>query len=456
MINDPTQELEVVSLREHTLADPQVNAYINILKAKRIGLVLSGGGGKGAYEAGVLLGLFDCGIRKYCALSGTSVGALNAALCHESCRTGDRDTLLKVWGAMSWRKVFAAHPMRVLLAVIGRLLLFPSLAATFVMNTLAGAIGGTEFAVRYRGMSFVRLLKFRILREITGVLPLALGTILGFAIYGAGRRTIAVIMVALFVVGLLSRPFVARYLALVSNAPLRAAITCTVDANSLWKSETPVFITMTGQWRKWDDTWSPIGESRAVLAPTYADLRQMEGPEMVLDCLLQSAAIPEAFPARRIYSKAFIDGGLIDNTPILPVCLEKPEVMIVVYLDSRKADYLHRQEADSPDLLLHEQARTFWLFDLVYRIILEEEGDLIERSEYRRQLNELLDATWAIRLFSREQFFPLIPTMWLGGFFQGTLNFSAAKANALIRLGYCDTLKYIKEAAYRENDSVEP
>src|SRR6266481_7262111 len=106
LINDPTRELDVVSLREEILAEPKVIFLLDKLKTKRIGLVLSGGGGKGAYEAGVLLALFDCGIRKYCALSGTSVGALNAALCHELCRTGDRDVVLRVWGAMSWRRVF--------------------------------------------------------------------------------------------------------------------------------------------------------------------------------------------------------------------------------------------------------------------------------------------------------------------------------------------------------------
>lgn len=47
----------------------------------RVGLVFAGGGGKGAYQIGVWKYLKECGLDKYiCAVSGTSVGALNAVL----------------------------------------------------------------------------------------------------------------------------------------------------------------------------------------------------------------------------------------------------------------------------------------------------------------------------------------------------------------------------------------
>ncbi len=48
---------------------------------QKIGLVLSGGGGKGAYEVGVWRAMEQLGLAKdIAAVSGTSVGALNAAL----------------------------------------------------------------------------------------------------------------------------------------------------------------------------------------------------------------------------------------------------------------------------------------------------------------------------------------------------------------------------------------
>ena len=47
----------------------------------KIGLVLSGGGGKGAYELGVWKALKDLGVDRYIdVFSGTSIGAFNAVL----------------------------------------------------------------------------------------------------------------------------------------------------------------------------------------------------------------------------------------------------------------------------------------------------------------------------------------------------------------------------------------
>ncbi|MCR5763074.1 MAG: patatin-like phospholipase family protein [Treponema sp.] len=60
------------------------------------GLVLSGGGGKGAYEVGVWKAMNDYGIaQKVTAISGTSVGGLNAALF--CCYGKDLDSIEEVW-----------------------------------------------------------------------------------------------------------------------------------------------------------------------------------------------------------------------------------------------------------------------------------------------------------------------------------------------------------------------
>lgn len=59
-----------------------------------IGLVLAGGGGKGAYQIGVWRYLRETGIDRYvCAVSGTSVGALNAALF----AAGDYEQAERIW-----------------------------------------------------------------------------------------------------------------------------------------------------------------------------------------------------------------------------------------------------------------------------------------------------------------------------------------------------------------------
>ena len=63
-----------------------------MLNEKAWGLVLSGGGGKGAYQAGVLKAITEMGV-EITAISGASVGALNATLF----ATHDIDSIVKIW-----------------------------------------------------------------------------------------------------------------------------------------------------------------------------------------------------------------------------------------------------------------------------------------------------------------------------------------------------------------------
>ena len=63
-------------------------------KRQKIGLVLGGGGGKGAYQIGVWKALREYKIDKYINyLSGTSIGSLNSLLF----LTGDLDNAINVW-----------------------------------------------------------------------------------------------------------------------------------------------------------------------------------------------------------------------------------------------------------------------------------------------------------------------------------------------------------------------
>lgn len=68
-----------------------VNAF-----CEEYGLVLAGGGGKGAYEVGVWKAMSDYGVaQKVTAISGTSVGGLNGALF--CCYGSDIDSIEDVW-----------------------------------------------------------------------------------------------------------------------------------------------------------------------------------------------------------------------------------------------------------------------------------------------------------------------------------------------------------------------
>lgn len=75
--------------------------------SKATGLVLSGGGAKGAYQVGVLKALGEAGLLddvKY--ISGDSIGAINAMLyC-----LGDSDFMYKVWEKINMPEVFEFDP----------------------------------------------------------------------------------------------------------------------------------------------------------------------------------------------------------------------------------------------------------------------------------------------------------------------------------------------------------
>lgn len=72
----------------------------------QIGLVLAGGGGKGAYQIGVWKYLRETGLDRYVGgVSGTSVGALNAALF----ATGDYATAERIWKNISPEQVLSSR-----------------------------------------------------------------------------------------------------------------------------------------------------------------------------------------------------------------------------------------------------------------------------------------------------------------------------------------------------------
>ena len=64
---------------------------------KEYGLVLDGGGARGAYQIGAWTALEEAGV-KVCAVAGTSVGALNGALiCMDSVENAQ-----KIWAEMKF------------------------------------------------------------------------------------------------------------------------------------------------------------------------------------------------------------------------------------------------------------------------------------------------------------------------------------------------------------------
>lgn len=79
---------------------------LGTLKAKKIGLVLAGGGAKGAYQIGCLKCLQDLGLVQFHAICGVSVGALNGvSAASEKIREA-----VSLWEGIGFRQVFKTSP----------------------------------------------------------------------------------------------------------------------------------------------------------------------------------------------------------------------------------------------------------------------------------------------------------------------------------------------------------
>src|ERR1700760_1103569 len=66
--------------------------------ASRVGVVLSGGGARGAYEAGVLMAFQDAEVPTH-IITATSIGSINAAsyAAHSDGQVGKADMLVRSW-----------------------------------------------------------------------------------------------------------------------------------------------------------------------------------------------------------------------------------------------------------------------------------------------------------------------------------------------------------------------
>ena len=419
---DPKATEPLRALLDNTRANTRVQALITSLKAGKLGLVLSGGGGKGAYQAGAILALHDCGITHFSSIAGTSVGGLNAALCHELCRLNDRGLVLGLWGKIAYRSVFALS-----FGFVAKLALYALYSAHLLQSPINFVSGISVADVDAELDSFRDMLERLLLSLLSVVLVIAVaGSIVYFLFFvtlpfltAALGQTMPVasavpltfLIVVMFILPRLAN-IVGRRFALFNNAPLRRTIE-TLDIEAICDGKPPVICTLAE--RMTFPFHRPL-QAAINFRPFYVPLNRVQ-PQQAVDVLLQTAAIPEVFRTRYVFGRRFVDGGMADNTPIFGAFQERPDTLLVVYLDHR----FGRIE----DLALWERLRL---------------GAVI-RSLGGAEDDEMMHWLRSIRMIA------IIPSESLGGLLFGTLNFGTAKAQRLIALGYGDTLRRLVEVA---------
>jgi len=447
-----------------------------IVAAGRIGLVLGGGGAKGAYQIGCWKALRESGIVNFDAVAGTSVGALNAVLVAQD-EFGKAES---IWHDMSfgrvlrfrWQTLLALTIRVVLLPVfLGKILFSPAFPASAIPVALWRAIredeansGDPVQLLRSALKLYSNLLADPRTSDLASWVALAIVVLLGASVWrllGVPILTLVLLFVALPVATLVllnwaawaasALDFLSTRLVLATNQPLHQLLLDCVNVSALQNRTAPVFVTLASlrtvsrtstqtfkpkleakvvsgaaaaalgltpsdkppSWWKKNVTGEgdftkytleagglPAVKSTVEYVPAHFDVRKYN-PALVTELILQSAGLPEIFPARRFGGHTYVDGGVVDNEPLAALAeMERLSRIVVMPLDADKDEV-----GIGRDLTAN----------------LERMG--------------LSPAATAVPLLV------LTPSRPLGGFLFGTLGFRAARCQSLMQMGYCDTIR---------------
>lgn len=207
----------------------------------KVGLVLAGGGAKGAYQIGALKAIRALKIERYIqVVSGTSIGALNAMLFLQ----GDLEKAEELWVNISKEKILPSDTK--------------DLVARGILITLGA-----------KNINFVK--KY---------MPKALE---------AGN---------------------------ISRSGLLDIMNEYLDLNKVLDSGKICYATCT-----------EIPD----LVPKYFKINEYN-IETIKSILLATSALPMIYDSEEVESNKYLDGGMVDNTPIQPVYGENCDIIIVIHL----------------------------------------------------------------------------------------------------------------------------
>jgi len=374
------------------------------LRNRRVALVLMGGGAKGAYQVGVWKALWELGIRRFCTIAGTSVGALNAVLFAQSGPV----TAEKVWESIVKAGVLETPESRwnrVALWCLGYSLIFlPVIVAAPVAVYIDFATAESWFRSTLAGSLIVSMGIYLRLHSLLLKRAAKKGVMIPFFLLNIERYdTIGDRVWQLGLLNVVIAAFQAKsvydttwaYCGMLLGYPLSYA--CLQLGMQLLKKtlqRTPLFarerltdvIEEIGANHEFPHCEGPVWATVAKYSvyhnpfvanpfdyelryrgsrykardwrrsapitdwtPFYVDVTHESDCFWVLKA---TSAIPFAFQSVQHYEQVFVDGGVCDNRPITPVLESSPDYVIVVGVNNE--DRLPGDEQ------LHETLERLW------------------------------------------------------------------------------------------------
>lgn len=384
-----------------------------------IGLVLAGGGAKGAYQVGAWQALREQGI-EIDVITGTSIGALNAALF----AADDLDKARSFWRSLSTTRLARIEPLLLL---------------GLPLRPLGLVARGSRSPQNLTGRQLRSNVKFG---AIIVLLLLVLAVITSFvARMSPATRMYLVADVIAFGVFLLL-PDISELVngSLISRRALFSLIDESIDWAKVAAGRPSVFVTLARL------AHQKYSRKMTMVIPDYARLSLLEA-SVARACLTASMALPFGiFPRIEVGNARYMDGGVADNTPLYPAVLEQCNRIYVVHLSPKprhgdlnllddeqleaSLEQIDRDRAWTGESALY--MRNWWEQRLKIVARMREVG--VDEETIQTYTKE----RYALPGDGNTKIIHIVPRTRLGWGLFGTLIFNRRKTERLMAMGYED------------------
>ena len=382
------------------------------LKQKRIGLVLSGGGAKGAYQIGCWRALRKHGVTDFAAIAGTSVGAVNAALI----AAGQPEAAESAWTGLRWSEVVELRPAELVFLPFWILAYLVSEFSPLKILRISGSMTHPNPAKRWH-----------IPASVLGIACVVF-TVGGFVLSRTDQVATWTLWTAA-VVGIVALTHNASRWALLrpmftTTGPLAHRLKNAITEEgfeTIRRARIPVYATLS-RFRPYTEDAVRWGG----WVPHYVRIDRLHR-KAALDILLKGTGFPGMLATRVDPNNAVVDGGWTDNIPVAPLLFEPGTAVDIMFVINTSR---FRPDLDRDDLLGK-------LLPGRYRPQESDgQGTLRKWAELRWRAHDKQDLPIQRRPFP--QVVSIVPSRPLGHFYTGTCWFSQKKIREMMKLGEKD------------------